>query len=143
MVTEKARITLAVQDREASIDADASAPIREAVRMALKRLGIDGSSMERVARAAEGRIMGRCESLIEEGLAGLARLCVCVHGRVVDDAGGIADMRELAGFAATKQHALMHQQCAGMYGTGSGAPPPRAPYADPHGTRRGGEVGEP
>ena len=143
MATEKARITLAAQGRDASIDADASAPIREVVRMALERLGIDGSSMERAARAAEGRIVDRCESLIEEGLAGLAGLYVGAHGRVVDDAGGIADMREPAGFAATRQHALMHQQGAGMYGTGSGAPPPRVPYADPRGARRGGEVGEP
>ena len=143
MATEKARITLAVQGGEASIGVDASAPIREAVRMALERFGIDGSSMERRARAAEGRIVDRCESLIEEGHAGLARLCVSAHDRVVDDAGGIADMRDLVCFAATRQHTLMHQQRAGMYGTGSGAPTPRAPYADPRGARRGGEVGEP
>lgn len=34
-----------------------------------------------------------------------------------------ADMRELVSLAAAKQHALMHRQCAELYGMGSAAPP--------------------
>lgn len=34
-----------------------------------------------------------------------------------------ADMREPASLAAAKQHALMHRQCAELYGMGSAAPP--------------------
>ena len=56
-----------------------------------------------------------------------------------------ADMRELVGFAATKQHALMHQQCAELYGMGYGGPSPQSPGAsgDSRGTGHGGEGGGP
>lgn len=53
-----------------------------------------------------------------------------------------ADMRELVDLAAIKQHKVMHEQCAELYGTASGAPS-RAPgpVANPRGAKYDKEGG--
>ena len=76
MAAEKMRITFVAQGREVNIDMDPSAPIGEAVRMALEKMGIDGGLVEWRARTAEGRILDSGKSLIEGGIGGPERLYI-------------------------------------------------------------------